>query len=395
MFRSIALRFSVQSFFSVSLFALIQGFIPLYCKSLGFSALQISLFSGAIAVATIFSSPLILQLAHTTYSSRALMLSMYGFSALVFLSLTQVHSFYFLFSLWVLFLFLKRGGDALVDSYSIRAANEGRICYEHVRLWGSVGYIVASFLLGYLLQVIGVSTILIIGGICMVFMAISSIPIYKDLPAKPGSNSYPQNTGEKKATPAEMTEIPWLSVICLLVSAFLLTASHAPLYSFLSVYLNELSWSGTQIAIAWNLGVLSEIIFFYLSPSILRRFSLLAIYRMSLLISVIRWLLMGYTQSPLAILLLQCLHAFSFGAFYITSINLMFRLLPEEYRDRGQGYLKALGSSLGALIGSIVVGIAGESFSSWLDTQKLFQSAAGVATVALLLGLCIRAKQFR
>lgn len=59
----------------------------------------------------------------------------------------------------------------LLDAYTLRLVNIGKVDYGRVRLWGSASFIAANLLGGYLLDWMPVSTIIwLIAGFCFLFM---------------------------------------------------------------------------------------------------------------------------------------------------------------------------------------------------------------------------------
>jgi MFS transporter, PPP family, 3-phenylpropionic acid transporter len=180
----------------------------------------------------------------------------------------------------------------------------------------------------------------------------------------------------------------------LLLGAVALTwASHGPLYVYLSLYLKGLGWSGQMISLAWNVGVFAEILVFSFFYRLEGRFALMTIFRVSIFLALVRWLILANFTNPLCILASQALHAFSFGAFYLASIKLAFRTLPDDMRDRGQGFLTGLGSGLGSFLGRMAAGLPGEALTTPELLRLVFWGAAAASIIALTFSAFVPSPQ--
>ena len=79
-------------------------------------------------------------------------------------------------------------------------------------------------------------------------------------------------------------------VIAFFVAAFLTQISFGPFYTFFSIYLSEHGYStGTQ-GVLWTVGVLAEIVVFFLSSRIFRRWDATRVLMLALLSASVRWL---------------------------------------------------------------------------------------------------------
>ncbi len=73
----------------------------------------------------------------------------------------------------------------------------------------------------------------------------------------------------------------WFAFICLTLTVVFNAAAHGVVYTYLFYLLNELGWSGERISLAWNIGVVTEIVMFLLFARLRRRFTLWFILRAS------------------------------------------------------------------------------------------------------------------
>lgn len=380
--------FSSYYFASISIYAFTLGYLPLHCEHIGFTAAQIAAVSAVANIASILASPTSLQLAHRLIPPRSLITLCLLVSVVAFLPLGFTTSFYVLIFAWVLSCFCKRAGDALIDAQAIRSNAEGVLRFERVRSWGSIGFVVAMVALGASTDIWGRESIVLLGFAILLTTLLTSWFIRPYLRAEAEGNSEVEgelvgsqaSTGYKKQFAA------------LLISVALVWASHSILYVYLSLYLDALGWSATEISIAWNIGVVAEILFFFAVKYLERFMELKTIYLLSIFACLLRWLVLYFTDNFEFILLSQVLHGLSFGACYVASMKLTHTLLPERLKDRGQGLLYGFGIGTGALLGRLHAGYVASDLESYRGVQDLFLQSFLFSLLALAVAYLIQAK---
>ncbi len=379
------LIFSCYYFASISIYAFTLGYLPLHCEFIGFSAAQIAAVSAVANIASILASPTSLQLAHRLIPPRRLIALCLVLAVLAFIPLHFTASFYFLIIAWVLSCFCKRAGDALVDAQAIRSSAEGVLRFERVRSWGSIGFVLSMCVLGALCDIFGRESIVPVGFGILLLTLLASTFIRPYLRAE-AEDSAEQKTASSTTNnnPAYRTQFA-----ALLLSVALIWASHSILYVYLSLYLDSLDWSATEISLAWNIGVLAEILFFFAFKYLERYLALKSIYLLSIYACLIRWLLLYAIDEFSVILLSQILHGLSFGACYVASMKLTHQLLPERLKDRGQGLLYGFGIGTGALLGRLHAGYVASELSSYREVQSLFIQSFLFSLLALVVASLI------
>lgn len=215
----------------------------------------------------------------------------------------------------------------LTDAYALRGVSYYRRNYGPIRLWGSVGYILAVLAAGYLAGVLGPPNLIwVIAGVAFL-AALASVFLAPTGHALPGALQI--------ANPAALLRTP--AFIAVLVAAALIQGSHAAYYIFSAISWQAAGMSSTTVAVLWSLCVVVEIALFATSPRLgLSPAVLLASGGAG---AVLRWAIM--TQEPgLAVLAFaQSLHALSFGATQLGVVGLMARLVPGRIMTHAQGYL--------------------------------------------------------
>ncbi len=245
--------------------------------------------------------------------------------------------------------------------------------YGRIRLWGSVGFILAVVAGGWWFDLNGLDSVPTIAAALIGLVALSSFL----------TPSGPQVSEEPDQLPlGRILRQP--RVIALLLVALLVQAAFGPYYVFFTVYLEELGYARTTIGILWALGVAAEIAVFLYSPWLFRVFSRRSLLAGALGFAVLRWCLTAAFADNLALLVFaQLLHMASFGLFHAVAVVCVHDFFPGKTHGRGQALYSSAGFGAGGALGSLYSGY------SWslLGPQAMFWIAAGLVAVALIIAV--------
>ena len=250
--------------------------------------------------------------------------------------------------------------------------------YSRIRMWGSVGFIVASITLGYLIDWAGISSLLwaILIVQITLFLLTFSLTEVKVAPHHTDHSS----VWKILSNPA---------VVALLLGCALMLTAHGVLYNFYSIYLAEHGYSKGMIGLLWSVGVICEIGVFMLMPAMMRRFSLKKIILLSLALAVLRFSIIGLAVDYLILILIaQSLHAATFGSFHAATVELIARFFNGRHQAKGHAIYNSVTYGLGGAIG----GIAGGYALQGLGGELTFLLAAVfplIGFVVIALGLTI------
>ncbi len=250
--------------------------------------------------------------------------------------------------------------------------------YSRIRMWGSVGFIVASIALGYLIDWAGISSLLWAILVVQITLFLLTFKL-------PEAKVAPHHTDD--ASVWNILKQP--TVIALLVGCAMMVTAHGVLYNFYSIYLAEHGYSKAMIGFLWAVGVACEIGVFMLMPRIMRHISLKNILLISLALAVLRFAMIGVAVDSLVILLIaQSLHAATFGSFHAASVEVVSQFFNGRHQAKGQAIYNSVTYGLGGAIG----GIAGGYGLQYLGGATTFVLAAlfplaGCAVIAFGLKL--------
>ena len=154
--------------------------------------------------------------------------------------------------------------------------------------------------------------------------------------------------------------------------------AHGPYYTFYSIYLDNLGYSVTAIGLLWSLGVVAEIVLFAYMHKVLPRYGIKPILMISLVLSALRWLLIGSLANNVAVALIaQLMHAASFGACHAVAVEFI-RTRFGARQGLGQAMYSGVSFGLGGATGAVVSGYL------WGYGAMLSYSVAAVASLIAL-----------
>ena len=357
-------------FFYFASLGVLVPYWSLYLKSLGFSSLAIGALV-ALLPATKLVAPYIWGwLADHTRRSMLIirvssLLALMSF-ALVFVS----QQLWWLTFAMLLFSFFWNATLPQFEAMTLNHLGEDSHHYSMIRLWGSLGFIVIVVLIGDLLQTHGADVIPLVVLLTFVFILLFSFIVPEKL-----------NTPHADHSPIWHV-IKQPKVMAFLVVCFLMLCSHGPYYTFYTIFLEEQGYSSHMIGILWAVGVIAEIIIFLLMHRMLPTFGARKLLVVTLLLTTMRWLLIGFYVDNLAMLLLaQLLHAFSFGVFHSVGISLVHEYFTGSHQGRGQALYASMSFGAGVAVGSLISGLLWDS----MGATVLFVFASCCTVVALAI----------
>jgi PPP family 3-phenylpropionic acid transporter len=258
---------------------------------------------------------------------------------------------------------------ALIDSTTLEAVHRHGGSYGRVRLWGSLGFLVAAVGGGVLADGRGLGPLLTLGAALLGLCALISFA----LPAPP-----PLKHDVKGAFRQLLSDEDLPLFLGAVMLAQLATAAYD---SAFTLHLSRLGFHDRFVGVAWATGVAAEILVMAWSPRLFARVPAPRLLTFSIAVAAGRWLCLSRVTAPLAILALQPLHGITFGLFWVAAISIV--------RDRGratpttaQGVLSAA-MGIGSLVGMNLAGRLLEAGGG-----RLLYGMAGVAALAgAVLGL--------
>ena len=355
-------------------FAFIGAFSPyfgLYLQSLSFSAWDIGLLMSQMQLMRLFGPNLWGWLADH-FGRRMAIIRLAGVIALAGFS-----AFFWLDRLpgmlvaMALLAFFWSAALPLVETLTFDHLREERGRYSRIRLWGSVGFIIAVMGTGAVLDFVPpIGVLWVCWGILLGILVLALL-----VPEAP-----PVEHPRDGQSIVSILRQP--RVMALMAACFAMSAAHGAFYVFYSIHLTAHGYSKTEVGSLWSLGVLAEIVIFMLMARLTHRFSLRAILLASFAAAVLRFVLMGWGVESVAVMLfVQLMHGLTFGAYHASAIAAVNAWFPGRAQARGQALYSSLSFGAGGLLGAL---ISGGTWDDW-GAGWTFTLASGFALVGFFL----------
>jgi PPP family 3-phenylpropionic acid transporter len=367
------LHFNLSRFYFIYYF-FVGAFVPywgLYLQSEQFSAADIGILMSIFQISRIFAPNFWGWLADHT-KKRVVWIKLTALLGLLgFVAVFWAHGFWWLFFVMAALSLFTSSTLPLSESLVLAHLATTNGHYSRIRMWGSLGFIVAALILGFLIDAYGIQSLLW-------FLLAVQVVLYALTFKLPEAVIAP-HTHDQFSIWQIVKQPP---VIALLIGCSLMVTAHGVLYNFYSIYLAEHGYSKTMIGGLWAIGVVCEIGVFMLMPKIMSRFTLKTILLISLSLAVLRFSMIGLTPDHVYLLVLaQCLHAFTFGSFHAASVEVITQFFNGRHQAKGQAIYNSVAYGVGGTIG----GLAGGFALQYLGGQYTFMLAAAFPLIGFMV----------
>ncbi len=357
-------------------FAFVGAFAPyfsLYLKSVGASAWEIGVLISVMQLTRVFAPNFWAWFADHHGRRVALMRASLALAALSFVGIYATRSFWGIFFVLMLLAFFSSAANPLLEATTFSALRGRLERYGTIRMWGSVGFIVAVLVVGAALDRLAIDNLLwMLLGVLAVTAALTWL-----LPSG----------GDPRPTERERL---WLvlrrpEVVVLLGACFLMSVSHGALFTFFSIYLTDLGYTTTAVGVLWSLGVIAEILVFLAAPRWMTRFDPRTILIASFACAVARFLLIGWgARSAALVTIAQILHAASFGSYHLAALAVVNAWFTGARQVRGQAIYLSLSFGAGGFLGGLASGaLWGAVGPAWTFTASSVAAGAGLGVLFL------------
>lgn len=380
-----------QFFFSYGAVGSVAPLMSIFLwKEAGFGFWQIGLATALANVPMLLSPALITLLADRQVDSRRILAVAFLISGSVMLLMHEIPV------LWVrLCLFLFHGlafvamlplQDGFFFSYAEarRRAGDPVGPYPTVRVWGTIGYIVPSIILYFLLRndgPIGRSLLCGFGFGMASLINTFTLPEVRSPVVLPAAEGASGETPRRLPTAEAFRRLfsPEARYLCLgLALAYMASVSYGV---FIAVYYGKVVGIPSEfIALVINLGVLIEVFFTIGMPRLQSVLRLKGIMVVGICGMSLRMLLLALYPSVWTAVLTQIVHGMEVLALFIAPVMFLDRLAGDRFRNSIQGVFTMTVGGISRISGAIIAGlIASHSLPGLLGVS------AGLGLLALIV----------
>ena len=358
-------------------FGIYVPFFGIWLKSLGFGPEEIGLVLTIPMIARVLFTPFMAAISDRIGDRRLALriyCSFYGFSfALIMLNDSLI---------WIaLVMALSHIAQSAIvpvgDSLALAGTRRFGLDYGRMRSSGTLAFLAANLAAGLFMQEFGANKLiwlLVLGNMLHILFSIS-------LPIDPRRID---NKALTSGTRLDWDQLKQFGQSCfwvILIASSLLQASHSMLYSFSAIYWEKIGISANTTGILWSMASVAEIILFRYSKKISARVDWKALLMIAALVAIIRWATFPLELPTYGYVLLQFLHAGSFGCAHLGTMFFINEIVDDELSGTAQGIY----TMLTGLLSALATMASGFLYAELEGAAFLSMSIIGLLAVVLLL----------
>jgi MFS transporter, PPP family, 3-phenylpropionic acid transporter len=377
--------------FYAALFVVLGGsmaYLPSWLLSKGFSAAEIGWLAAAPMLLRLAVTPAVAFVADRYSVHERVTVLLAGFGGLAVLLMAGRTSFWLIAALVLVFQLSIQSTMPMAETIAMRGVRYGGLDYGRMRLWGSLSFVVGTYLCGVLVEQRGAAMVVwfIFSGVMLTLAAAIMLPAQLSRPvdasavvqAPAGATGWSEflNTLRLVLSP---------SIVLFLLASGAVQAAHALFYTFGVIHWRSLGLSTVWIGSLWAISIAVEILLFSVSSALIARIGAWNMVALGAAASVIRWTAMAFDPGLPWLVLLQILHAATFAGTHVGAMHFIREAVPEHQA----GMVQALNVTVttGLLMGLAQV-LAGQTYG--LFGARSYLGMAGVALLGLTLCLVRR-----
>ncbi len=278
-------------------------------------------------------------------TKKVLLLALTG--TIVFLLAFLTTELYGLIFILLVFLIIFEGPIvSLSDSLVLNQLGDESDHYGKVRMWGSLGYMLAVTPIGLFIEHTTARSLFYISAVVLL------LAFYKAFKLPGDSDKI------KVANIADFKVIfKNKELLLFLIFTFFIQTPLMANFTFFPIFFKAQGGGETLFGLAMLIAASSEFFVFQKSTFFFRKFNLATILLISSLAFSVRWAFLGFFPVILVLLLSQLFHSLSFALFHVTAVNYISRLVGADFQATGQNLFAstiAISSVTGSLLGGIV-----------------------------------------
>lgn len=347
-------------------------YMPVWLEGRGLTAAQISTVMAAPFFLRLLITPGVAMAADRTGRHRIMLIVLAWASLGVVLLLSQAWGFWPILLLTVPLIVTFSTIMPLTETVAVSGVRHAGLDYGRMRLWGSLTFVVASFVGGFAVAHWGSSA-----GIWLIAIGCALTVAAAHLMPREALQT---DDVEASTTPWWKAEEPVMllrqpAFVAFLVAAGGIMAAHATFLTFGTLIWQKQGLSGGWIGTLWAIGVFAEIIVFAVSGWLVRAVGPVALLIGGGALSIVRWIAMAFDPGLGALITLQILHGVTYGATHIGAIHFIRMAVPL----RATGSAQALYATVAA---GVAMGIA-TLIAGWLYARYGGASYGAMVVIAL------------
>ncbi|RNB52957.1 MFS transporter [Brevibacillus gelatini] len=355
------------------------AFSPLitqYYKSISLTGTQIGLISAVAPVVSIVAQPMWGLLCDRFQIRKAILILTLVASGLAGLFFVGVSTFAFVFLFYLILSFFQSAIIPISDSITLGYAKKYGLQFGDIRLWGAVGFALAAFVTGLLVERWGAS--MLFYSYCLALL----IAMLFLLRVPDESEETPRFRVGMLAGMRDLLRIPRY-LLFLLASFCVLGAVNANNIWF-SLFYQEIGGTVAGVGLAFLLFAGSEAPFMKLAGVFVRKWGLELTLLFAAVCGAARWLWYSSAPGTTLVIALFFIQGISVGFYLATAAQFVRENTPASLQVTALAIFFSVGGGLGTMLCNLVAGWIKDAFST-LGIYLFFGIITVIGIIPLVL----------
>lgn len=364
-------EYYLLTFFGVgSLYPLLSVYLS---KTVGLNGYQIGTIMSAGPIVMIFFQPLWGMVSDSTNSSIKILTLTTLVAGIFGLGFLFSGDYYFLMVVAVFVAIFQSAIIPVSDSISLKYTSRVKVNYGNIRLFGSLGFGLAVFIMGRLSEY-NPAVIFYSFFFSLIIASFLGTRIPKE---KAASN--------KKLFSGIKEILTYRKFIVFLIITFMIFGPNLANNTYFGLFVEDSGGTYTGIGIAFLIAVLSEIPFMKVAGNWIQKIGILEVALIAGAVSLVRWILY-FTQPSLSIVYITTvIQGFSVGLFIPAGLQYIKDITPVHITATAVTLYSAIGNGLGNWFSTFIGGIIYEEYNVF--TVYLFFGIMALMGVLLIVWL--------
>jgi PPP family 3-phenylpropionic acid transporter len=353
-------------------------FLPVWLDWRGLSAGEISIVMAAPLFLRLLVTPTVAMAADRNGRHRQYVIVFSWLSLAFVLALSLAGSFWPILLFAVLLMIGNSTTMPLIETIAMQGMRSRGLDYGRMRLWGSLTFVLASFVGGMAITHFGGGAGVWLVAIGCALTVVAGHKLRKpETPASVAARSLPL---WKAAEPRALLTQREFQLF--LLAAGFAQAAHGAFLTFGTLIWQKQGYSATWCGSLWAVGVFAEVLLFSMSRRAAQRFGAAQLIAIGAAASVVRWTIMAI-EPPLAVLVpLQLLHGATYGASHLGAMHFIHDAVARDKSGSAQALYATVAAGIAMGCSTLIAG--------WLYPRAgslTYLAMAAIAAVSLVAAL--------
>ncbi|MED1723070.1 MFS transporter [Brevibacillus parabrevis] len=337
-------------------FGAFSPLITQYYNSISLTGTQIGLISAVAPVVSIIAQPMWGLFCDRFQIRKTVLILTLVVSGLVGLFFIGTSAFAFVFLLYLILSFFQSAIIPVSDSLALGYAKKNGLQFGDIRLWGAVGFALAAFVTGLLVEKLGPSVLFY--SYCFALL----IAVLLVLRVPDESQETPRFRVGMLTGMRDLLRMPRY-LLFLLASFCVLGAVNANNIWF-SLFYQEIGGTVAGVGLAFLLFAGSEAPFMKLAGMIVRRWGLELTLLLATVFGAARWLWYSSAPSTTLVIAMFFVQGISVGFYLATSAQFVRENTPASLQVTALAIFFSVGGGLGTMLCNLAAGWIKDSYST-------------------------------